>query len=296
MHLDFERELSENTVREIHVGQGGAQVYVLTGERIAKQIRRDQMPDEQRFLSYLREAQFYQETADAGLGFLPEVLHCRITSDEIELILRQYQTIPVQTLQAISPDRIMETLAAIHQMPCPSCVPRIERTPVQFTEAELSEALSGWQSILEEHPGVFSGHVLRELAESINKQNAAHFSGRMVCCHGDFHLDNLLTDRDGRIIVCDWQAVSWGHPAGDLSFFLSRLSDTGYAVDPDAWIAAYCRHADGDLSEQEIREQMALANWNTTFRFWHYFLHGAEEARVKGIYEKMLADYSLLQV
>ena len=295
MQLDFAREISENTIREINVGQGGAQVYALTGERIAKHIRREHLPDEQRFLSYLREAQFYQETAGAGYGFLPEVLHCRITSDEIELILRQYQTISSQMLETISPERIMETLAAIHRMPCPACIPQTERTPVQFTEAELSEALSGWQSILEEHPGVFSDHVFHELAEAINEQNAAHFSGRTVCCHGDFHLDNLLLDSDRHIVVCDWQSVAAGHPAGDLAFFISRLSDTGYTVDPDVWIAAYCRHADAGLNEREIRAQMALANLNTTFRFWHYFLHGAEDARVKGIYDKMLTDYSLLQ-
>ena len=33
---------------------------------------------------------------------------------------------------------------------------------------------------------------------------------------------------------------------------------------------------------------MALANINTTFRYWHYYLHGSPKELVEGIVEKMV--------
>jgi len=45
------------------------------------------------------------------------------------------------------------------------------------------------------------------------------------------------------------------------------------------------------VSPETIRQQMSLANLNTTFRYWHMYLHGSEEKRVRDIYEKMVDNY-----
>ena len=37
-----------------------------------------------------------------------------------------------------------------------------------------------------------------------------------------------------------------------------------------------------------------LANLNTSFLFWHEYLHGASEDRVKNVFEKMIQDTALL--
>ena len=39
---------------------------------------------------------------------------------------------------------------------------------------------------------------------------------------------------------------------------------------------------------------MRLSNLNTSFVFWHHYLHGADKAAVRDIYEKMISDMEYL--
>ena len=88
--------------------------------------------------------------------------------------------------------------------------------------------------------------------------------------------------------MCDWQSVSLCHPAVDIAFFMSRLQGDGIAFDENKIIDTYCSHAKSGITKDEIKKQMALANINTTFRYWHYYLHGSPKEVVEGIVEKML--------
>ena len=45
-----------------------------------------------------------------------------------------------------------------------------------------------------------------------------------------------------------------------------------------------------EVEPKVIRQQMCLTNLNTSFRYWHQYLHGSSEERVRDIYEKMVAD------
>ena len=85
--------------------------------------------------------------------------------------------------------------------------------------------------------------------------------------------------------------------SGDISFFLSRLSADGYGIGEKAVIGMYCQSAERSgsrIQAVEIERQMCLANLNTSFRFWHQYLHGSTAERVAGIYEKMLTDAKTL--
>ena len=46
-----------------------------------------------------------------------------------------------------------------------------------------------------------------------------------------------------------------------------------------------------ETDAEKIRRHMAAANIITTFVFWHEFLHGNDEGRVRGIYDRMAKDY-----
>jgi hypothetical protein len=70
---------------------------------------------------------------------------------------------------------------------------------------------------------------------------------------------------------CDWQGVGVCGASADLSFFMSRLS------------------------ADELERHMKAANVITSFRFWHYYLHGNDTERVRGIYDKMISDYQALK-
>ena len=80
-----------------------------------------------------------------------------------------------------------------------------------------------------------------------------------------------MTDDKGAILVCDWQGVVVCGASADLSFFMSRLS------------------------ADELERHMKAANVITSFRFWHYYLHGNDTERVRGIYDKMISDYQALK-
>jgi aminoglycoside phosphotransferase (APT) family kinase protein len=50
---------------------------------------------------------------------------------------------------------------------------------------------------------------------------------RFALLHGDYRLDNLMFAPDGSVTVVDWQTISVGLPARDLSYFIST------SLDPD---------------------------------------------------------------
>ena len=88
--------------------------------------------------------------------------------------------------------------------------------------------------------------------------------------------------------MCDWQSVNLNHPATDISFFISRLQGDGISFDENKIIDAYCKYSSMGITKDEIKTQMSLANINTTFRFWHYYLHGSSKEVVENIVKKML--------
>jgi thiamine kinase-like enzyme len=158
--------------------------------------------------------------------------------------------------------------------------------------------MQGWKAVLAEHPGVFDEMVLEQIEQSVNDWNKKFFVKEYCFVHGDFHFENLLQDEDGNIKIIDWQNCGTGHGSGDISFLLSRLSADGFSIDAEKIIEMYCQGAKKQgrrILAQEIFVQMSLANLNTSFRFWHMYLHGSEEKRVRDIYEKMIKDAIFLQ-
>ena len=159
-------------------------------------------------------------------------------------------------------------------------------------EEQVKEYVSGWQSVLYEHPGSFSPAPLKEIAEKINHIIRWHAQEKEVLNHGDFHFDNLLMDKQGNVLICDWQGVSVGAASGDLSFFFSRLGADGLNTDIRQAISFYVqefkRLSGKTLVPEVICRHMDAADVITSFVFWHEYLHGSDVGRVRGIYEKMV--------
>jgi thiamine kinase-like enzyme len=172
-----------------------------------------------------------------------------------------------------------------------------ERKPVVFAEEEVAESLEGWKGVLAEHPGAFEEEWLEEISTYINEWNQKLFSKQCNFSHGDFHFENILQDAEGNIKVLDWQNCGAGHVSGDISFFLSRLSADGYVIDTKEVIDMYCKCSNNrgiSVKSEEIEIQMCLANLNTSFRYWHYYLHDSTKERVRNIYDKMVEDGKIL--
>ena len=117
---------------------------------------------------------------------------------------------------------------------------------------------------------------------------------KRVITHGDFHRENMLTDESGNLLICDWQGIKIGGESEDLSFFMSRLSADGINIDPKCFAENYAKmvlELNGETIDPEpILKHIDAANVITTFMYWHYFLHGNPEERVREVYVKMITD------
>lgn len=287
-------QILTDAIRKITIGQGGADVYELKGERIAKHIRKANLPHEQAWEQYMTEARFYTHASAKERPFMPEILRCEWTQEEILIVMRKYRPLERKRLNAGMLEKALDVLAQIHAMPLAEDDARGDQKAQYLGETEIEQCRSGWRSVLAEHGDAFEMAALDRIAEKINDINSRMYSARRCCCHGDFHADNLLVDAEDNIIVCDWQNVGIEHPAGDIAFLLSRLAADGVEVDRAEAVDMYCRHAQSDITAAEIEAQMRLANLNTSFVFWHHYLHGAAEAAARGIFSRMIEDMDYL--
>ena len=295
MYFDnFEKYLNEHATGKITLGKSGANVYELENTQIAKYVRREFIQSEAAWESYGRELQFYLNYASEQFPFLPKIYHCCQTDDEIQLIMEKYHPIDRCNLDDAMLEKVFDVLTQIHNMPLPAFLPKTNSGALPLQEDEINQYLNGWCDVIREHSGVFAESDLRKIGEKINTINKHVFSSKEMCCHGDFHFENLLEDSRGNIVVCDWQNVNIGHVSGDISFFLSRLSADGVEISKEKAIQMYCGLSTAGITYEEIATQMSLSNLNTSFIHWHNYLHGCSVDRVHGIWEKMVEDAEYL--
>ncbi len=103
----------------------------------------------------------------------------------------------------------------------------------------------------------------------------------VTLCHRDFHIDNILADHGGGMVLADWQEVGPGRGPEDLSFFLQRASFSGGTVPGGEMIEAYRRtlaaNMDEDVTVWDIRRVMDAAELRTRLLHWPAFLADASE-------------------
>ncbi len=103
----------------------------------------------------------------------------------------------------------------------------------------------------------------------------------VTLCHGDFHIDNILFDHGGEMVLADWQEVGPGRGPEDLSFLLQRASFSGGSVPEEEMIRAYQRslmtNTGEDVAVSDIHRVMDAAELRTRLLHWPAFLAGASE-------------------
>ncbi len=249
------------------------------------------------FDTYTKEALFYQSKMSSSSEYLPEVLSVELSNDEIIIFLKKYEQLDRSKVND-EIKKIIETLALIHTDSIPNFLNKTESMMDSLSVERVEYCKNGWRSVFKEHENSFDEESLNPIAERINGIIKWHNNEERVLIHGDFHWDNLLKTDDKKLCVCDWQNVSIGGASGDLSFFMSRLGADGIEIDSESILNTYAnavRDISGKVIDPEtIKLHIAAANVITTFEFWHEFLCGSTEERVKGIFDKMIYDYQLL--
>ncbi|MCM1224411.1 MAG: aminoglycoside phosphotransferase family protein [Lachnospiraceae bacterium] len=286
--------LHGHDVTEIKVGQSGANVYEIDGRYVLKHMIRQRLKEEL-FATYTREALFYQNQMTRQRIYLPVVLQAETSKNEILILMKKYCRLERYTINAELIQKITKSLAALHTDVPPSFICKDQKKAEPLSDQIITECLFGWKSVLAEHPGSFSESPVNEIASIINNLIAWHDTEDRVLIHGDFHWDNLLEDENGNILLCDWQGVNLGGASGDLSFFLSRLGGDGIQIDAvvflDYYVNAIRELSGKQIQLQDIIRHMSAANVITSFLFWHQYLHGSSEERVRDIYSKMTKDF-----
>ena len=279
-------------VKEIKKGQSGAGVYDISGLRIFKHIKRDQIENGM-FDTYTKEASFYRSVCPKS--FLPDVQDVEISDDEITFVMKKYRDLDKDNISSGCIRKIATVLADIHSMEIPEFLLSGKKYTDIISNEEIKKCVDGWNSVLGEHPGAFDASLLKEISENINSIISWHNSEDKVLSHGDFHWDNLLTDETGEIKVCDWQGVNVDGESADISFFFSRLEADGVSIDRALFLKYYSeeiKRKKGTVTDtKEIEGHIEASNVITAFRFWHYYLHGNPFERVREIYGKMVEDY-----
>jgi len=191
-------------------------------------------------------------------------------------------------------EKVFNVLTQIHNMPIQKFLSEKNEVALQLEKDEINQCMNGWYDVIREHSGVFTENDLYKIGENINIINKQLHPSKKMCCHGDFHFENILSDCQGNIIVCDWQNVNNGHVSGDISFFLSRLAADGIGISKEKAIQMYCRLSTNNITYEEIAIQMSLSNLNTSFIHWHNYLRGCSIERVHGIWNKMIEDAEYL--
>lgn len=290
---DVEIYLKKNEKKLLAGGKSGARVYDIGGEYVLKQIYRAELGNDELYKAYRKEAWWYA-AGGAGLNSLPEVLDLKSTDEEISILMKRYQALSRQEINTELLEKIMRVLASVHVSEIPPLLKQKQHMAQPLSEEQIRVSVEGWRTVLNEHPGVFDAAPLERIAGEMNQIIIWHGFEEAVLSHGDFHWDNLLIDKQGRIIICDWQGVEAGAASGDLSFFIGRLRGDGIQLKEQEVVEIYVREirriSGKRVTWEEIDRHIRAANVITSFTCWHQYLHGSDEGRVREIFGKMVTD------
>ena len=291
--------LQGHQVREISLGKSGAQVYELDGSMVLKYADRRQLGSRAAWKACLRELEFYQWFSWKGISLAPEIVFSQTECGQMLLVTRRYPALSQEAARGMALDWIGDMLARLHSLTPPDFLAGngAAKEPL-WNQKRLRESLAGWQQVLEEHPKVFEPEALETALEQIDGLNRVFACRESCLVHGDFHCENLLLDwQEKKVLACDWQSAGMGDPAGDLSFFASRMEADGFPVRWEQLLKGYCRSCQRlgiSRDKASLEARMRLNRLNTALAFWHQYLHGSSRERVERVYTRLAEDTAWL--
>ena len=239
-------DITEVTVSAVGTGQTGA-TYRLTvryaGERsgmsdsfIAKLPSQDETVRQRVALGYRAEHAFYTEVADTLSVPLPQCFYCDIDRNGADFVLLMADLAPavqgdqIAGCSAAEARLAVTALAGVHGPRwCDPTWLSFTGTAMPRADAELAKSIGDVARTAAQTTVVGLGARMTE-ADRATLTEAADLIGawlllapdRFSLLHGDYRVDNLLFDPERtRVSVVDWQTLTIGLPARDLSYFMA---------------------------------------------------------------------------
>lgn len=175
----------------------------------------------------------------------------------------------------------------------------------EVAKADVQQAYTYWERLSTERrfERVLTRECqvwIREMLGHIHDVEAAMSGFPVTLCHGDFHIDNILADPNGDLVIADWQEVGLGRGPEDLSFFLQRASFSGGAVPAEDMVRAYQRTLAANMGEDmrvtDIRRVVDAAELRARLLHWPAFLTAASKDQVADILGRIRAIADSLEL
>lgn len=100
--------------------------------------------------------------------YLSEVLETGISENDILILRKKYNRLERSAMDGKLIRKIAMALAALHTDEVPTFINHVEKRADPLPAQKVAECLSGWESVLAEHPGVFDAKPAEEIAGKIN--------------------------------------------------------------------------------------------------------------------------------
>ena len=220
-----------------------------------------------------REARFYR---DVGASCAPELFYSA-TDDRTSRVVLLLEDLSGgrqgDALEGCSVEEatlVLDELAAFHarwwgQRAPASGFERLHRDPTEWQDRYARQV----ETFLERFGDSVPASIL-ELASRLRPRLAeiaeALYEHPRTLTHGDLHLDNLIFDARGAgsVAVLDWQTVSVGSPAWDVTLFLvdSLSIEDRRAAEVELlerYLALLAEHGVRDYSREELRLECSLS-------------------------------------
>lgn len=267
-------------------GPGGHPVTL-----VAKLPSQDEEVRQRVALGYRAEYAFYTEAAGTLQVPLPRVYHCAIDRDGADFVLLMADLAPAvqaDQIRGCSEQEARLAAAALAGLHGPRwCDPRW----LSFSGATMPRADSAFAAGLGQLAVSAAETTVAKLGERMSAADRATLAEaaaaiepwllvapeRFALLHGDFRADNLLFDpARSRVTVVDWQTLTVGLPARDLSYFAatSLASDLRAGAERglvevyhDALLRHGVAHYDRETCWQDYRLGVLQVPLITTFGF-----------------------------
>jgi aminoglycoside phosphotransferase len=288
-------------ITPITVGASGSEVFELVSEneRMILKLINIKLADSNQSQTFMKEWDFYNRVKDMQIPFIPKVLHIYKNVDFALILMKEYESMKARDWDQELQEKVIDLIINVHMLP-KTYLPEQMKDKQQENQEDPKYYYEEWSKLLNEYQESFDTASLESIYHDFDK--IVNIDAKLPEClvHGDFHLNNILYDKeDGRLILCDWQNVGIGIGTDEISFFVSRGNSDGMNLDDIKLLEHYCEKysfiSGNEINVADVLTQNAKQTVLVSFKFWHFYLHGAEYERVKQIYEQMEKSYEYLR-